>query len=97
MVPLLGFVEETDASGGFLPIAMVFVVLALTIAYLVWYIWLLLDMNKQPASAWETSGQNKSLWQILWVVGFCVGGGLIIGLIYQFAIRPKVLAASGAA
>lgn len=63
--------------------------------YLVWYIWLILDMNKYPQTAWDSSAQSKSLWQILWVVGLCIGGGLIIGLIYQFAIRPKVRAAAG--
>jgi heme/copper-type cytochrome/quinol oxidase subunit 2 len=93
---MFAFATETDASGGIFVIAVTLLVIALTVAYLVWYIWLLLDMNKQPDGAWAASNQNKSLWQILWVVGLCVGGGLIIGLIYQFAIRPKVQAAAGA-
>jgi hypothetical protein len=87
--------ESSDASGGIVAILAVLIVVAISVAYLAWYVWLLIDMGKQPDSAWIASNQNKQLWQILWVVGLCVGGGLIIGLIYQFAIRPKVKAVAG--
>jgi hypothetical protein len=96
---MLAFAETTttDAAGAGLAIGLVIFFVLIGIAYLVWYIWLILDMNKYPDTAWASSAQNKSLWQILWVVGLCIGGGLIIGLIYQFAIRPKVQAAAGVA
>jgi H+/Cl- antiporter ClcA len=95
---MFAFASDTnlDSSGGAVAIIAVLIGVVIGIAYLAWYIWLLLDMNKQPDTAWAASAQNKSLWQILWVVGLCVGGGLIIGLIYQFAIRPKVQQAAGA-
>jgi len=98
MQPLLAFAESTsNADAGVAVVAIIFIVLGVVIgvAYLVWYIWLVLDMNKYPESAWVTSAQNKQLWVILWFVGLCIGGGLIIGLIYQFAIRPKVRQAAG--
>ena len=97
MQPLLAFAETTttDAAGAGIAIGAVIFFVIIGILYLVWYIWLILDMNKYPEAAWTSSAQNKSLWQILWVVGLCIGGGLIIGLIYQFAIRPKVRAAAG--
>ena len=96
MAPLFGLVEEVGASGGIALILFTLLVIAISIAYLVWYIWLIIDMSKLPDDAWVASSQNKMLWQILWVVGLCVGFGLVIGLIYQFGIRPKVKAAAGA-
>jgi Protein of unknown function (DUF2510) len=55
-------------------------------------IWSLVDASSRPDWAWQASGQNKTLWIVLNVVGlvFC---GIIIGLIYLVAIRPKVAAA----
>jgi hypothetical protein len=99
MGPMLAFAESNnlDSTGSGIAIGAVIFFAIIGIVYLVWYIWLILDMNKYPDTAWTSSAQNKSLWQILWVVGLCIGGGLIIGLIYQFAIRPKVQAAAGVA
>jgi hypothetical protein len=97
MEALLAFAESTTVSGGEagLAIGLVLFFVVIGIVYLVWYIWLILDMNKYPETAWVSSAQNKQLWVILWFVGLCIGGGLIIGLIYQFAIRPKVRQAAG--
>jgi hypothetical protein len=94
---MLAFVSEStsDAAGAGVAIVLFLIFAVIGIAYLVWYIWLILDMNKYPEGAWVSSAQNKQLWVILWFVGLCVGGGLIIGLIYQLAIRPKVRAAAG--
>lgn len=52
----------------------------------------IVDVVRRPDGAWEASGQSKTLWLILNIVGifFC---GLVIGLIYLLAIRPKVAAA----
>jgi hypothetical protein len=99
MQPILAFAETTtsDAAGAGIAIAFVLFGLAIAVVYLVWYIWLILDMNKYPEGAWTASAQNKQLWVILWFVGLCVGGGIIIGLIYQLAIRPKVRQAAGMA
>lgn len=98
---ILAFAEPvtttTELSGteAGVAIGVVIVAAVIGIIYLAWYIWLILDMNKYPEQAWTSSAQNKQLWVILWFVGLCVGGGLIIGLIYQFAIRPKVRQAAG--
>ncbi len=85
---------EAAAAGVGIVVLLFFVVVSFVI--LGWYIWLLLDILKQPDYAWTASAQNKQLWTILWVVGICSGFSLIIGLIYQFAIRPKVKAAADA-
>jgi H+/Cl- antiporter ClcA len=101
MGPLLAFAEPVtttnELSGAEAGVAIGVIIFAVVIGlvYLAWYIWLILDMNKYPEGAWVSSAQNKQLWVILWFVGLCIGGGLIIGLIYQLAIRPKVRQAAG--
>jgi hypothetical protein len=55
-------------------------------------IWALVDTVSRPEWAWQASGQNKVLWIILNIIGFFICG-LVIGLIYLLAIRPKVAAA----
>jgi hypothetical protein len=66
--------------------------LILPLAGLVISIWALVDTLSRPEWAWQASGQNKVLWIILNIVGFFICG-LVIGLIYLIAIRPKVAAA----
>jgi hypothetical protein len=66
--------------------------LVLGLAAVVLSIWALVDTLSRPAWAWEASGQNKTLWIILNIVGFFICG-LVIALIYLLAIRPKVAAA----
>lgn len=55
-------------------------------------IWSLIDVSSRPDWAWQASGQSKTLWIVLNVIGlvFC---GVVIGLIYLVGIRPKVAAA----
>ena len=50
--------------------------------------------NSHPDSAWASTGQTKSTWLILTLVGlfFC----FLLSLYYWFAVRPKVRAAAGA-
>lgn len=98
---MLAFAEvtttTTELSGTEAGVAIGVIIAAVVVGliYLAWYIWLILDMRKYPETAWVQSAQNKQLWTILWFVGLCIGGGLIIGLIYQLAIRPKVRQAAG--
>ena len=52
-------------------------------------IWALIDATSRPDWAWQASGQSKTTWIVLNVIGllFC---GIVIGLIYLVGIRPKV-------
>src|ERR1700734_4211278 len=54
----------------------------------------IVDVVRRPAWAWRASGHDKRVWLILNIVGLLFGvfffGGLMVGLIYLFAIRPKV-------
>lgn len=84
-----------DAAAAGMAIGVLLVIIVLSFVVLAWYIWLLIDMLKYPDPAWLAASQNKQLWIILWVVGLCSGASLVIGLIYQFAIRPKVKQAAG--
>jgi hypothetical protein len=59
------------------------------LAGLVISVWALIDTLTRPEWAWQASGQNKVLWIVLNIVGFFICG-LVIGLIYLIAIRPKV-------
>lgn len=54
-------------------------------------IWGIVDSASRPDWAWQQSGQNKTLWVVLQVVGlfFCLIG-FILALIYLTTIRPKV-------
>ncbi len=52
----------------------------------------IVDVFLHPTWAWEQSGQNRTLWIVLTIVGLFVCP-LIIGLVYLIAIRPKVAAA----
>ncbi len=94
MPTLLPLLAQTDAADG-AALGVTVVAGVIGLAALVWYIWLVIDMSKLPDAAWAASGQKKELWRALWVVGLVCGGSLIIGLVYQFAIRPKVRRAAG--
>ncbi|MEZ5142903.1 MAG: hypothetical protein R2726_10350 [Acidimicrobiales bacterium] len=82
---------ETESTG--VAVGLLIVYLVISIAFLAFYIWTLLQILKPSDAAWQASGQNKGLWIGLWVFGLVCGFGLIIALIYLFAIRPKVQAA----
>jgi len=58
-------------------------------------VWAIVDAARRPDWAWQASGQNRTLWLILNVVGLFVCG-LVIGLVYLLGIRPKVAQAEAA-
>jgi hypothetical protein len=55
-------------------------------------IFCIVDVLRHRDFAWQASGQSKTLWLVLSIVGFFVCW-LIFDLIYLLAIRPKVVAA----
>lgn len=63
--------------------------LLLSLVALAVSLWALIDAAMRPTWAWEAAGQNKTLWIVLNVAGLFVCG-LVIGLVYLLAIRPKV-------
>lgn len=54
-------------------------------------IWGIVDSASRPEWAWQGSGQNKTLWVVLQVIGFffCLVG-FILTLVYLITIRPQV-------
>ena len=94
MDPLLAFAETTttELSGADAGLAIGFVLFfaVIGIIYLVWYIWLILDMNKYPEQAWVSSAQNKSLWQILWTMSSSQGATSVPSprICQRLAIEP---------
>lgn len=54
-------------------------------------IWGIVDAASRPEWAWQRSGQNKTLWVVLQVIGFffCLVG-FILTLVYLITIRPQV-------
>jgi len=54
-------------------------------------VWGIADSASRPEWAWQRSGQNKTIWVVLQVVGlfFCLFG-FILTLVYLIAIRPQV-------
>ncbi len=81
--------STTDAGAS---AAILIVYADIGLVFLAVHIFVLMDILKHSDAAWAASGQQKGLWIGLWVLGFC-SGGLIIDLIYWFAIRPKLVAA----
>jgi hypothetical protein len=55
-------------------------------------IFCIVDVLRHPAYAWQASGQNKTLWLALTIVGLFVCW-IVFDLVYLLAIRPKVVAA----
>ncbi len=74
--------------------AMGTLIFGLVVVGMVLCIFGIVDAARRPVWAWQASGQNKSLWLVLNVVGVVFGliflGAVIIGPIYLLAIRPKV-------
>ena len=98
MFPLLAQItyETTSTGGDGAALVLSLIYGSIGIVALVWQIIVLVDLLKHSDTAWQVSGQSKGLWIGLWVFGLCCGPGVIIGLIYWFAIRPKLQqAASG--
>ena len=85
---------DSAAAAG-VGIVMLLIYLVVFVALLAFHIYVLVDMLKHSDAAWLAAAQNKTLWIVLWVVAFCCGG-IIIDLIYWFAIRPKLVAAGSA-
>jgi hypothetical protein len=85
---------DSAAAAG-VSIVLLLIYLVVVLGLLAFHIYVLVDMLKHSDAAWQTSGQNKTLWIVLWVVAFCCGG-IIIDLIYWFAIRPKLVAVGSA-
>jgi len=56
-------------------------------------IYVLVDVLRRPAEQWQAAGQNRGLWIGLSILGiFCCG--IVIGLVYMLAIRPKLESAA---
>jgi len=85
--------SSSDAAAAGVSVFLLIIYLVVMLAILAFHIYVLVDILKYSDAAWQASGQNKTLWIVLWVVAFCCGG-IIIDLIYWFAIRPKLLTAS---
>jgi hypothetical protein len=81
-----------DAAAAGVSIILLLLYLVLVFGLLAFHIYVLVDMLKYSDATWAASGQNKTTWIVLWVVAFCCGG-IIIDLIYWFAIRPKLQSA----
>ena len=52
----------------------------------------IVDVVRRPDWAWQASGQNKTLWLVLTIVGIFLCG-IVLGPVYLLAIRPKLAAA----
>jgi len=54
-------------------------------------VWGILDAAMRPDPVWQRAGQSKVLWVALQVAGlFVCLAGLILSLVYLFAIRPQL-------
>ena len=83
--------SDAAAAGASLVFSLIFLVIG--IALLAFHIYVLVDLLKYSDGTWQVTGQNKTLWIVLWVLTLCCGFALILDLIYWFAIRPKLQAA----
>lgn len=60
--------------------------------------WAIADAASRPTSAFKAAGSSKAMWislvAVLWLVTWF--GGLILGIVYLSAIRPRIKATSSA-
>jgi H+/Cl- antiporter ClcA len=82
-----------DAAAAGVSIVFSIILLVIGIALFAFHIYVLVDLLKYSDGTWQATGQNKTLWIVLWVLTLCCGFALILDLIYWFAIRPKLQAA----
>lgn len=86
--------QAADVGAGIAVTIMVLLIFAGSVAILVFQVLCIVDTTKYPDSAWAATGQTKSTWLILTIVGLFVC--FLISVYYWFAVRPKVRAAAGA-
>jgi H+/Cl- antiporter ClcA len=94
---VLGIVMQDGSDAAAAGVSIVFALIfgLIGLALFVFHIYVLVDILKHSDGAWQSTGQNKTLWIVLWVLTLCCGFATILDLIYWFAIRPKLVAAGG--
>lgn len=85
---------SSDVGAGIGVTIMVLLIFAVSVAIFVFQVLCIVDTTKYPDSAWAATGQTKSTWLILTIVGLFVC--FLLSVYYWFAVRPKVRAAAGA-
>ncbi len=62
-------------------------------------IWAIVDACRHSEVAWSRIGQSRPLWVVLLAGGWLVTviGGLLLALVYLFAVRPRLVASEQAA
>ncbi|MDY7103420.1 MAG: DUF2516 family protein [Actinomycetota bacterium] len=58
-------------------------------------VWAFFDAALRPGHQWRAADQSKGLWLIIIAATWFCGLGLVGGLVYLFAVRPKLKAAAG--
>jgi Protein of unknown function (DUF2516) len=59
-------------------------------------VWAIVDAASRPSGAFSAAGSSKTMWIVLIMVGWLVTGliGIILAVVYQASIRPRVRAVS---
>ena len=66
-------------------------VILLALMGLALIVWGIADAASRPEWAWQDANQSKVLWLFLQAFGlFSAGLGLVLAIVYLFAIRPRV-------
>lgn len=62
-------------------------------------VWAIVDACRHSEEAWSRTGQSRPLWVVLLAGGWLVTGigGLVLALVYLFAVRPRLVASERAA
>lgn len=77
-------------------LVIILMVVLIPMASVAYSIWAIIDAVRIPAADWDASHQSQALWIALIAGGLVLTcfAGVVFALVYRFAIRPKVIAAT---
>jgi hypothetical protein len=64
----------------------------LSLAAIVFAIYVIVDMARRPGWQWRQAGSNKVLWLVLEIVGALGLLAIVVGILYLVWVRPRLVA-----
>jgi hypothetical protein len=88
-----GVLAQGDAGSS----AALLVAAVLAAAAIGFYVWVIVDLIRQPDWLWQRARLSKQFWRGLFVFGWLVGVGFPATVVYLAYVRPKLAKAKRSA